>query len=91
MERFHTQTRTMTVLSVGRGSAPWTTFLPKDTAVAVYAATFDIDFAALYTSNYYAFGKSLSDKVSPYSIAYLLKDFVIKDIHIEAYDRRRKH
>lgn len=91
MERFHTQTRTMTVLSVGRGSAPWTTFLPKDTAVAVYAATFDIDFAAPYTSNYYAFGKSLSDKVSPYSIAYLLKDFVIKDIHIEAYDRRRKH
>ena len=83
MERFHTQTRTMTVLSVGRGSAPWTTFLPKDTA--------DIDFAAPYTSNYYAFGKSLSDKVSPYSIAYLLKDFVIKDIHIEAYDRRRKH
>ena len=66
-------------------------FLPKDTAVAVYAATFDIDFAAPYTSNYYAFGKSLSDKVSPYSIAYLLKDFVIKDIHIEAYDRRRKH
>ncbi len=41
--------------------------------------------------SYYAFGKSLPDKVTPYGIASLLKDFVIKDIRIDVYDRRRSH
>ena len=50
-----------------------------------------VDFATPYTSSYYAFGKSLPDKVTPYGIASLLKDFVIKDIRIDVYDRRRSH
>ena len=65
--------------------------LPRGASGAIYAATFDIDFATPYISSYYAFGKSLSDKVTPYGIASLLKDFVIKDIRIDVYDRRRSH
>lgn len=65
--------------------------LPRDASGAIYAATFDIDFATPYISSYYAFGKSLPDKVTPYGIASLLKDFVIKDIRIDVYDRRRSH
>ena len=67
------------------------TLLPKDTAKTVYAVDFDIVFTPPYTVSDYLFGKSLPDNVTPYGIASLLKDFVISDIRIEAYDRRRKH
>ena len=66
-------------------------FLPRDTMKAVYAVTFDVDFMPPYVDSFYDFGKSLPDNISPYGIAYKLKDYIIKDIRIEAYDRRRKY
>lgn len=91
MAHRHSETQTMRATSAVPGYVLWKILFCQETPLAPYAATFDIDFATPYISSYYAFGKSLPDKVTPYGIASLLKDFVIKDIRIDVYDRRRSH
>lgn len=68
-----------------------TYFLPKDTAKAVYTVDFDVDFQPPYTNSSCEFDQSLPEDISPYGIALRLKDYIIKEIRIQVYDRRRTY
>lgn len=68
-----------------------TYFLPKDTAKAVYTVDFDIDFQPPYTVLSDNFNQSLPEDISSYGIALRLRDYIIKEIRIQVYDRRRTY
>ncbi len=66
-------------------------FLPKDSANAVYTVDFDITFQPPYTILRDDFNQSLPEDISPYGIAQRLKNYIIKEIRIQVFDRRRKY
>ncbi len=68
-----------------------TFFLPKDSANAVYTVDFDVVFQPPYTDSSYEFDHSQPEDISPYGIAQLLKNYIIKEVRILVYDRRRKY
>ena len=61
--------------------------LPKDTAKAVYTVDFDVDFQPPYKNSSYEFDHSQPEDISPYGIAELLKNYIIKEIIAQRLNR----
>ncbi len=66
-------------------------FLPRDSAKAVYTVDFDVIFQPPYTDSSCEFDQSQPEDISPYGIAQLLKNYIIKEVRIQVWDRRRKY
>lgn len=68
-----------------------TYFLPKDSANAVYSVDINIIFKPPYIVLRDDFNESLPEDISPYGIALRLREFIIKEIRIQVFDRRRTY
>ena len=63
----------------------------SDTACAVNTASIVVTFVPPYTVDDDDFCYNQPDDITPYGVANLLKDYIIKDIKIDIFDRRRKY
>lgn len=63
----------------------------SDTACAVNTASIVVTFVPPYTVDDDVFCYNQPDDITPYGVANLLKDYIIKDIKIDIFDRRRKY